>query len=103
MLAILALVFSFACPPDNVGAPCLDYWNVAPHAGGDPLICFNADWDGDGFLTPDDISDYITDFYTQMALPVPMGCADVDCNGLDEDDLSTWITLFYDCLNTHQP
>ncbi len=50
------------------------------------------DFDGNGVVDPDDLSDYITCFFSQP----PCDRADVDGNGfVDPDDLSDFITVFF--------
>ena len=53
------------------------------------------DYDGDGFLNPDDLGDYITDYFS----PAPTPIADWNGDGLvNPDDLGDYITAyFYGC------
>ncbi len=60
-----------------------------------PAGC-RADFNADGNVDPDDLSDYITCFFTNAAFPG--SCAEADFNGdgsADPDDLSDYITLFF--------
>jgi hypothetical protein len=55
-----------------------------------------ADFNGDSFLNPDDLSDYITCFFLQVQFPGT--CADADFNEdgfVNPDDLSDFVTGFF--------
>jgi hypothetical protein len=61
--------------------------------------CDVADFNGDGFLNPDDLSDFITCFFLEVQFPGT--CPDADFNGdafLNPDDLSDYITTFFLCV-----
>ncbi len=56
------------------------------------LVACYADVDGDGNLTPDDLSDYIACYFD----PNPCAVADVNVDGsVDPDDLSDYIGLYF--------
>jgi hypothetical protein len=64
---------------------------------GDPTTppCF-ADFNGDGLLNPDDLSEFITCFFLQLQFPgfCPSGDFNQD-ELLNPDDLSEFITIFF--------
>lgn len=56
------------------------------------VVACPADFDGDGNLTPDDLSDYIGCYFS----PEPCAAADVNLDGSrDPDDLSDYIGLYF--------
>lgn len=60
-----------------------------------PPACL-ADFNGDTFLDPDDLSDFITCFFLDVQTPGTCVRADFNNDGLrDQDDLSDFITAFF--------
>jgi hypothetical protein len=54
------------------------------------------DFNGDGFVNPDDLSDFITCFFLQVQLPPSCPQADFNADGfINPDDLSDYITAFF--------
>jgi hypothetical protein len=55
-----------------------------------------ADFNGDGLINPDDLSEFITCFFLQLQFPG--FCPGADFNGdslINPDDLSEFITTFF--------
>ncbi len=82
----------------------VDGWQARSDSGSRLTVNLNfrtpsgcrADFNGDGNVDPDDLSDYITCFFTNAAFPG--ACPEADFNGdggADPDDLSDYITLFF--------
>jgi hypothetical protein len=58
--------------------------------------CCPADFNSDGFVNPDDLSDYITCFFLQVQFPGTCPQADFNVDGfVNPDDLSDFITVFF--------
>jgi hypothetical protein len=75
---------------DNVA--CLDWFGEYWFAVGDVPAPCPADFDGNGLLNPDDLSDFITCYFE---LP-PCAAADFDDNQIvNPDDLSDFITAYF--------
>jgi hypothetical protein len=74
----------------------VDFVNESPCDVADP--CDAADFNADGFLNPDDLTDVITCFFLEVQFPG--ACPDADFNGdlfVNPDDLTDYITLFFLC------
>jgi hypothetical protein len=55
-----------------------------------------ADFNADGFITPDDLSDFITCFFITSTMPGTCPAADFNGDGfIDPDDLSDFIVAFF--------
>jgi hypothetical protein len=67
-------------------------------SGGAPIeapVCI-ADFNGDGLLNPDDLSEFITCFFLQLQFPGFCPAGDFNQDGLlNPDDLSEFITTFF--------
>ena len=62
---------------------------------GGPAPCL-LDFNADGFINPDDLSDFITCFFLQIQFPGVCPQADFNADGfLNPDDLSDFITSFF--------
>jgi hypothetical protein len=74
-----------------VGEPCPE-----PFAGPDtPPIC-PVDFNEDGFINPDDLSDFITCFFLDVQFPGTCAGSDFNDDGfVNPDDLSDFITAFF--------
>jgi hypothetical protein len=63
--------------------------------GVDSRLCA-ADFNADGRLNPDDLSDMITCFFVELQFPGTCPAADFNADGLkDPEDLSDYITAFF--------
>ena len=76
-----------------------DLWSIT-YLGNAVVIVFNGegppicrpDFDGNGFLDPDDLADYVSCFFSQP----PCAAADFSGDGLvDPDDLADFIGAFF--------
>jgi hypothetical protein len=55
-----------------------------------------ADFNADGFVNPDDLSDFVTCFFLQIQLPGSCAGADFNSDGfVNPDDLADFITTFF--------
>jgi hypothetical protein len=55
-----------------------------------------ADFNGDGFRNPDDLADFVTCFYLELAQPGTCAGADFNGDGFENpDDIADFITLFF--------
>jgi hypothetical protein len=55
-----------------------------------------ADFNADGFVNPDDLSDYITCFFLDVQFPASCPAADFNADGFrNPDDLTDFITAFF--------
>ncbi len=72
------------------GAVNLDDWMVYCPQWVAALPCCPADYNADSTVDPDDVADFVSDYFSQNI------SADLDCSGsLDPDDLSDYISLYY--------
>ena len=78
---------------ENIGWINLDSSEEGKHVG---VRTCAADFNGDGLLDPDDLSDFITCYFGELSMPA--SCAAANFNGdagIDPDDLSDYITAFF--------
>jgi hypothetical protein len=89
----------------GLSAPAFDLGgNVRPMGGGFDIGAYEfpvappcaGDFNGDGLLNPDDLSEFITCFFLQLQFPGFCPSGDFNQDGLlNPDDLSEFITIFF--------
>lgn len=75
------IIAALACPP---GSDDRQAWCAAVQSGS----AWIADWNGDGIVDVYDLAAYVDDYFSGR------GCADLDCDGLNPDDLGEFINAW---------